>query len=92
VTTAAETKTISKKAAYLRLATVLLVAVAIAAIGIGFLSLNAPTLGETCSVEHSATQDASGHAMSCDPKMPGSNELVWQYMPDSELETQNDRG
>lgn len=90
--TAAETKTISKRVAYLRLATVLLVVAVIAAIGIGFLWFNAPTRGEACSVLHAATQDASGRAMSCDPKTPGSDELVWQYMPDSELETQNDRG
>ncbi|OBA78758.1 hypothetical protein A9W99_22770 [Mycobacterium sp. 1164966.3] len=71
---------------------VLFVAACIAAIGIGFLSLNAPSRGDACSVAHAATQDARGHAMSCDPKMPGSDELVWQYMPDSELETQNERG
>jgi hypothetical protein len=82
----------SRRAGYLRLALVLFVAAGVAAVGIGFLCLNAPSRGDACSVEHAATQDAGGQAMSCDPKVPGSDELVWQYMPDSELETQNDRG
>jgi hypothetical protein len=87
-----ETKTSSKRTAYLRLAMITFVTAAVAAVGVGFLCLNAPTRGQPCSVLHAATQDASGRAMSCDPKAPGSDELVWQYMPDSELETQNDRG
>jgi hypothetical protein len=61
-------------------------------VGIGFLYFNAPAPGQACSVLHAAAPDATGHAMSCDQKMPGSVELVWQYMPDSELERQNDRG
>ena len=92
MTTAAATKATTKKASYLRLAMVTFVAAGLAAVGIGFLYFNAPARGEPCSVAHAATQDASGHAMSCDPKGTGSNELVWQYMPDSELETQNERG
>ena len=92
MTTPAETTTISKRAVYFRLAMVSLVAAALAAVGIGFLCLNAPARGEACSVQHAATQDASGRAMSCEPKVTGSDELVWQYMLDSELETQNDRG
>jgi hypothetical protein len=91
MTTAAEPKTLSNKAIRRRLAIVSLFAIGLGAVGIGFLYLNAPVRGQTCSVEHATTQDAIGRTMACDPKVAGGRELTWQYPADTDLEVQDDR-
>jgi hypothetical protein len=91
MTTAAETKTLSSKVIRRRLAIVTLLAIGVAALGIGFLYFNAPVRGQACSVEHATTQDAIGRTMACDPKEAGGRELTWQYPADTDLEIQDDR-
>ena len=91
MSTAAEPKTLSNKAIRRRLAFVTLLAIGLAAVGIGFLYVNSPVRGQTCSVEHATTHDAIGRTMACDPKVAGSRELIWQYPSDTDLEVQKDR-
>jgi hypothetical protein len=40
---------------------------------------NAPAPGNSCTVLHATTQDATGRTMWCNPTMTGTHSLVWQY-------------
>ncbi|AGZ50181.1 hypothetical protein PJK45_24310 [Mycobacterium kansasii] len=47
--------------------------------GGGIAAAQAPSPGDSCTVLHATTQDASGRTMWCNPTMTGDHSLVWQY-------------
>lgn len=47
--------------------------------GAGAARAQAPSPGDSCTVLHATTQDATGRTMWCNPTMTGNHSLVWQY-------------
>ena len=60
-------------------ASVLAVVACAAAVTSPVARADVPGPGDSCTVLHATTHDATGRMMWCNPTMTGAHSLVWQY-------------